>query len=133
MPTGFSLLPAAVQVLLDPPLPHGDAFGNFLVPVPVGGPPGLDSFGAALEQAGNPVGQLLGGGVGSDLVGGVGPLVVGGDDAAHQGRGVLVGAASQDVQPGFFGVFVVASPAIRIHIGGSGVAAAGHRDMRGIA
>ena len=99
---------------------------GFLVPVPVGRPPGLNGVGAAVGEAAYPVGEIpLAVGACGDLVGGACPVVAGGDDAAYQLRGVVAGAAAHDVRAvGLLGVFVVAFGDPLIQVGGVGVAAA---------
>ena len=119
------LAAVATDVLVDPALPLGHQFLGFLVPVPVGRPPGLNGVGAAVGEAAYPVGEILAVGACGDLVGGAGPVVAGGDDAAYQLRGVVAGAAAHDVRAvGLLGVFVVAFGDPLIQVGGVGVAAA---------
>lgn len=86
------LAAVATDVLVDPALPLGHQFLGFLVPVPVGRPPGLNGVGAAVGEAAYPVGEILAVGACGDLVGGACPVVAGGDDAAYQLRGVVAGA-----------------------------------------
>lgn len=120
------LAAVATDVLVDPALPLGHQFLGFLVPVPVGRPPGLNGVGAAVGEAAYPVGEIpLAVGACGDLVGGACPVVAGGDDAAYQLRGVVAGAAAHDVRAvGLLGVFVVAFGDPLIQVGGVGVAAA---------
>ena len=111
--------------MVDPALPLGHQFLGFLVPVPIGRPPGLNGVGAAVGEAAYPVGEILAVGACGDLVGGACPVVAGGDDAAYQLRGVAAGAAAHDVRAvGLLGVFVVAFGDPLIQVGGVGVAAA---------
>ena len=49
----------ATDVLVDPALPLGHQFLGFLVPVPVGRPPGFNGVGAAVGEATYPVGEIL--------------------------------------------------------------------------
>jgi hypothetical protein len=93
------LAAVATDVLVDPALPLGHQSLGFLVPVPVGRPPGLNGVGAAVGEAAYPVGEIpLAVGACGDLVGGACPVVAGGDDAAYQLRGVVAGAAAHDVR-----------------------------------
>jgi hypothetical protein len=52
------LAAVATDVLVDPALPLGHQFLGFLVPVPVGRPPGLNGVGAAVGEAAYPVGEI---------------------------------------------------------------------------
>jgi hypothetical protein len=72
------LAATATDVLVDPALPLGHQFLGFLVPVPVGRPPGLNDVGAAVGEAAYPVGKILAVGACGDLVGGACPVVVAG-------------------------------------------------------
>jgi hypothetical protein len=79
------LFAVPAEVLVDPLLALGQQLLDFLMPVPVGGPPSRHSAGAALQQARDPVGELITVGVSGHVLGCTGPLVPGADDPADQG------------------------------------------------
>jgi hypothetical protein len=118
-------------VLFDPALPLSDQLLGLFLPVPVSRSPGLYGLGAAVEQAGDPVGELLAVSVRGDVVRGVGSVVVVGDDAADELGGVAAGAAAHDMQTVGLGMFVLAfAGEPLVQVGGVVFAAAGHRDIQ---